>query len=214
MFIVLEGVDGCGKTTQCSLVYDWLVSELGEGSAIRTLEPGGWDGGEAVRALVLNNEFIAPWSEFFLFMADRCEHVERVVRPALSDGRILLCDRYTPSTLAYQFYGDNRYSADTASFVIDSLLPRLALPVPDIVFWLDIDTEDARNRLVSRGKRDLFDLRERSYFDRVAYGYREIMNRPGTAKRLVRVDASLDEQSVFEQIRAVLKPCVESFSPK
>ena len=212
MFIVLEGIDGCGKTTQCGHLYNWLLKELGNDSVLRTLEPGGWDGGSSLRELILNSEFVSLWSEFFLFMADRCEHVERVIRPALGGGKILLCDRYIPSTVAYQFCGDSRFPCDTADFVMDKLLPRLNLPVPDILFWLDIDTEVSRGRLISRGKRDLFDARGREYFERVADGYGRIMKRAGTAVRVERVDASRSEQEVFESLKSVLKSRIERLS--
>ncbi len=212
MFIVLEGIDGCGKTTQCGHLYSWLVKELGCDSVLRTLEPGGWDGGSSLRELILNSEFMSLWSEFFLFMADRCEHVERVIRPAIDAGRVLLCDRYIPSTVAYQFCGDSRFSCDTADFVLDSLLPRLNLPVPDIIFWLDIDTDISRERLISRGKSDLFDSRGREYFERTAEGYRRIMSRAGTAGLVERVDASRSEPEVFESLKSVLKSHIESLS--
>ena len=210
MFIVLEGIDGCGKTTQCGRIYNWLLGELGEEAVVRTLEPGGWDGGSALRSLLLESEFVSPWSEFFLFMADRCEHVERVISPALREGKILLCDRYIPSTVAYQFYGDERLSGETADFVMDKLLPRLDLPVPDIMIWLDIDIETARERLAARGSRDLFESRGRDYFKRVASGYEAIMKRPRTAKRLLRVDASAPEEELFEQLRPIIKLYIEN----
>ncbi|MBR1672990.1 MAG: dTMP kinase, partial [Fretibacterium sp.] len=102
-FITLEGIDGCGKSTQASHLARWLE---GRGWNVeRTFEPGGWNGGRALRSLVLEGEVTGAETELLLFLADRSGHLASVVRPALAAGRAVLCERYSDSTWAYQVGG-------------------------------------------------------------------------------------------------------------
>jgi dTMP kinase len=100
-FIVLEGIDGSGKTTQCRLLAEWL---RGQGvPLIATAEPGGTPLGQRVRSLLLDgSDAISRLAELFLFQASRAQLLEQVIRPALAAGQVVLCDRYTLSTIAYQ----------------------------------------------------------------------------------------------------------------
>ena len=102
MFITFEGIDGCGKSTQARLLFELLNKE---GGAVLTREPGGWEGGGTLRDIVLSGDLRHPWSELFLFMLDRTEHAARVIGPAISEGRHVVCERYHDSTLAYQVWG-------------------------------------------------------------------------------------------------------------
>ena len=101
MFITFEGIDGSGKSTQARSIAGWLYKEAAHGTLL-THEPGGWDGGQVLRNMVLTEGLRHRWSEPYLFMLDRAEHVARVIQPALDSGKIVLCERYHDSTLAYQ----------------------------------------------------------------------------------------------------------------
>jgi dTMP kinase len=211
VFIVFEGIDGCGKTTQSRRLSRWLRDRVGEQGVVATFEPGDWPGGARMREMLLGGDFKSAWSEFFIFMADRCEHVERVVAPALREHRIVVSDRYTPSTIAYQIYGSSGLPADAAGRV--SRLPaEIGLPEPDVVVWLDVGVETARERLGSRTKRDSFDARGAEFFRRVRDGYRALSNAPG-GSRWVTVDASGDEDDVFAEVAARLEPLLLDMPP-
>ncbi len=201
MFIVIEGIDGSGKTTQLAQLQKWFLEELGEMHVVATKEPGGWDGSDCVRECLLNHDFHSSWSEFFLFMMDRCEHVARVVAPSLSQGKTVLSDRYIPSTLAYQLYGNTSVSKCDALFISSELIPRLGFPLADVIFWLDVDVDVARERLLHRGSRNAFDEKGADYYQRVRDGYADIMGRGEFAEHWVRIEADQSERDVFDRIR-------------
>ncbi len=208
MFIVLEGIDGCGKTTQSRRLVEWLRDRAHGREVVATFEPGDWPGGPRVREMLLGGDFESAWSEFFLFMADRCEHACRVITPALRAGKIVVSDRYNPSTIAYQIYGNPNLPDETRRRV--SCLPsEIGLPEPDVVVWLDIDVETAHARLGSREKRDAFDARGEDFFRRVRGGYEALSNEPGA--RWVTVDASQDEDAVFAHVVSALEPLLEDY---
>jgi dTMP kinase len=100
MFVTFEGLDGSGKSTQASLLAEWLEGEGHEVVVAR--EPGGTELGEGIRRLVLNGPEMTPWAEATLFASARTELVERVIRPALDRGACVVCDRYIDSSVAYQ----------------------------------------------------------------------------------------------------------------
>lgn len=204
MFIVLEGIDGCGKTTQSEKIAEWLGERLGRDRVVRTFEPGDWPGGERVRELLLGVGFASAWSEFFLFMADRCEHVARVIAPALAEGCTVVSDRYNQSTVAYQLYG-NGLVPEGAQRDLAMLQSLAGLPEPDVVVLLDIEVGEAKKRLASRGKADSFDARGEDFFERVRGGYSVMMREAGRSA-WIKVDASGDEDAVFSAITRRLEP--------
>ena len=100
-FITFEGIDGCGKTTQLELVNDYLLKK--NYKTIITREPGGHKLGNKLREILLHyDDVVAPRCELYLYLADRAQHIETVIKPALANGVIVLCDRHTDSTIAYQ----------------------------------------------------------------------------------------------------------------
>jgi len=194
MFIVLEGIDGGGKTTQVRRLFGWLEERLGAGCVVSTGEPGGWLGGERVRELILGGGLSTRWGEYFAFMMDRCEHVARVISPALEKGMCVLCDRYSASTLAYQVFSDPDITERTAEYMA-GLSDIIGLPKPDCACLLDIGPDIAASRLAARGKADSFDSRREIFFTRVRAGYDRIMRMsPGA---WMKIDASRDEDAVF-----------------
>ena len=166
MFITLEGIDGCGKSTQARMLYEALGAESG---AVLTREPGGWEGGAALRSMVLGGSLKHPWSEVFLFLLDRAEHAARVITPALEAGRHVICERYHDSTLAYQVWGRGmpleplRGAAALAGF-----------PVPDVTVLFDVEPELALSRVAKRGRPDAFESEGLAFMSRIAEGYRAL----------------------------------------
>jgi dTMP kinase len=198
MFIILEGIDGSGKTTQTARLGEWLSGLLGRERVLVTKEPGGWPGGVAVRRLALGGNLSSAWGEFFLFMTDRCEHVSRVIVPALEKNMCVICDRYTPSTLAYQVLSNPSVGSEAAEYMA-GVSDVIGLPRPDCACLLDIGADTARRRLDARGHPDLFDAKGHDYFERVRAGYDALIKR--FPDGWIKVDASGDESSVFGELK-------------
>ncbi|MFA7652008.1 MAG: dTMP kinase, partial [Synergistaceae bacterium] len=132
MFITFEGIDGSGKSTQASLFWKWLVEDK-KRDALLTREPGGWPGGDVLREIVISGKLKHDWSEAYLFMLDRAEHIASVIQPAIDSGRDIVCERYHDSTLAYQIWGRG-----LPLEIFDELARLSAFPVPDLTILFDI----------------------------------------------------------------------------
>ena len=165
MFITFEGIDGSGKSTQAALFRKWLTEVKGR-DAILTREPGGWPGGSVLREIVVNGSLKHKWSEAYLFLLDRAEHVASVIQPAIDAGRDVVCERYHDSTLAYQIWGRG------LPLDIFVELARLsAFPVPDITVLFDISPKTAMKRVTSRGNPDSFENEGISFMEKIREGY-------------------------------------------
>lgn len=195
-FITIEGIDGCGKSTQSGRLAAWLGAWLGRG-VLRTFEPGGWGGG-ALRSLILGGDVPDDRTELLLFLADRSGHLASVVAPALSEGRIVLCERYSDSTLAYQVWGRGLPERWVAS-LIDSC----NFITPDLTILLDIDPGTAACRLGRRGEADRIEAAGGAFMARVAEGYRELARR--APERFVAVDAAGTEDEVAARIESAVR---------
>ncbi len=195
-FITLEGGEGAGKSTQALLLANALEA-LGV-PVLRTREPGGAPGAEALRDLLLSDR--CAWSapaETLLHFAARAEHVERTIKPALALGTWVVCDRFADSTMAYQGYGQG---ADRA-MIAD--LTRMIGMVPDATFVLDVSAEVAAARLHGRGAAaDRYEREGGAFHSRVAKGFRAIARAdPG---RCVLIDANRTEGEVHAEIMRAL----------
>lgn len=196
--IVFEGVEGCGKTSQIQLTQEWLQSF--ETSVVVTRQPGGTELGLHLRKLLLSAfNSIADRTELLLYAADRSQHVEQIIKPAIQDGAIVLCDRYTHSTTAYQGWGRGLEMnlIDQLNAIATSGLES------DLTFWFDIDVEVGLAR--KRGDGDTFDRIEQETIDfhrRVQQGYTQLYT--SYPERIIRVDASLSKEAVQQQIRDIL----------
>lgn len=164
LFITFEGADGCGKTTQIELL-DKYLQEKGFKTLV-TREPGAKGLGEKLREILLNYDGeVSPNCESFLFLADRAQHVDCVIKPALKKGIIVLCDRHTDSTVAYQGYGrqlDIEQIKNLNKIAVNGLKPDLT-----IVFDIDIETSMQR---VGKTK-DRMESAGTEFFNRVRNGY-------------------------------------------
>ncbi|MGL5082295.1 MAG: dTMP kinase [Microcoleaceae cyanobacterium] len=201
--IVFEGGEGVGKTTQIQQTRDWLkIQKIGSNRPIiTTREPGGTDLGQLLRKLLLEcngDEAIDPRTELLLYAADRAQHVERLLKPMLNQGAIILCDRFTDSTLAYQGYGRG------LSLDLIKQLNHIATGglQGDLILWLDIDVEEGLARTRIRGTLDRMERAELGFHRRVAQGFKELAQ--AHPDRTIRIDASLSPDQVTLEIQQVL----------
>jgi len=200
-FISFEGVDGCGKSTQLRLLGDWLQRQ---GQAVcTTFEPGDTMLGQHIRQLLMHGDAPAPESELFLFLADRAEHVAKVIRPALEHGDWVLCDRYSDSTRAYQLAGRGLGEAED----LESLLAAAEAGVrPECTVWLDLPAEQALARLAGRtaagGSSTRMDEESLDFHQRVQGAFEAIWQRE--PDRVLRVAADQDIEAVQQQVRRAL----------
>ena len=142
LFITFEGGDGCGKTTQINLLDEYLRSKGYK--TLLTREPGSKGLGVKLREILLNYDGdVSPVCESFLFLADRAQHVDCIIKPALEEGTIVLCDRHTDSTVAYQGYGRG---LDLAQIHRLNNIATSGLK-PDLTIVLDVDVETSQKRV-------------------------------------------------------------------
>ena len=207
-FIVLEGIDGCGKTTQLQALRQWLpFSGLMPPSArlIVTREPGGTALGQALRELLLRHFPAtvqpAPTTELLLYAADRAQHVAEVIRPALNRGDWVLCDRFTGSTAAYQGYG-REIDLDVI-YALDRLAAyRLE---PDLTLWLDVSLAESHRRR-SGQLADRIEGEGEEFLGRVADGFRELAEQ----RDWVRVNADQPVADVTKACRDIVHTALET----
>ena len=204
--ITFEGLDGCGKTTQLELEVERL---RGLGHIVTaTKEPGGTAAGQQIREIVLQAAAVplAPLTELALMFAARSQHIEEVILPALELGKLVLCDRFTDSTVAYQGHG--RGVAHDAIMAMDELLCYGVRP--DLTLLLDIDPETAARRTGSRNRaahqtETRFEEEGLEFFRRVRTGYREIARNEPERVRMA------DARGSIAEVRAQVDQAVDEF---
>jgi dTMP kinase len=180
LLISLEGIDGCGKSTQAELIMKRLKNEGLPPVFIR--EPGGTPVGEDIRRVILDNHYsLSLGAELLLYMAARSELTKQVIIPALVSGKIVLCDRFTDSTLAYQGYGGG---ADLKEIRILNRIATRGI-TPALTFIFDLSVEDAINR--RKMKADRMESKDISFHRRVRSGYLQLAC--ADKQRFVVIDA-------------------------
>lgn len=198
MFITFEGGEGSGKT---SVIREVETALLNRGyKVLSTREPGGSRVAEQIRAVILdsqNTEMTAA-TEALLFAASRVQHLEEKVLPALRDGKIVLCDRYVDSSLAYQAYARD-LGFDFVSKVNDFAFRHL----PDITFFLDVEPEIGLKRIRQRDELNRLDKEKLSFHEKVREGYLKLLAM--YPERIVKIDANHNIQTTFSQIMRVLE---------
>ncbi len=185
MFIVFEGIDGTGKSTQAKLLSDWLTQKGIK--HILTREPGGCPSAEDIRKLVLEKCFL-PATDLLLMIAARNEHWHNTIKPALERQEWVICDRYIDSTRIYQ-----GCLADIPQHVIDTIHDLLSLSVkPDHVFILTLDINKAMERIHVRLKKDRYDHFDRAYYKKLHDGFESLGNK-GARYHLIDASRHIDE---------------------
>lgn len=196
LFITFEGIDGCGKTTQLNLLANYLKENGFE--VVITREPGCKGIGEKIRSLLLNSkDDVSSNCEAFLFLADRAQNIDNIIKPAVEKGAIVLCDRHTDSTIAYQGYGrgiDINHLKKLNTLATGDFLPDLTL-----VFDIDVETSqkrvgDVKDRMESIGV---------DFYRKVRNGYLDIaINEPNRVKVINSKDSI---ENIFEQVKSLIK---------
>lgn len=210
--IVFEGVEGCGKTTQLRSLRDWLMVKgwqeiaslaVNTSSAPKflvTREPGGTELGGKLRQLLLDghHQEIQERAELLLYAADRAQHVAELLQPHLARGTIILCDRYTDSTVAYQGKGRG------LSLPLITQLNQVATGglESDLTLWLDVDVEIGLSRTRQRGAADRMEKANLAFHQRVQQGYQELAQTH--PHRIVRIDAGGTPEAVQQQVSQVI----------
>lgn len=194
MFITFEGIEGCGKTTQIELLYTHLAKRGYK--VVKTREPGGTPFGESLRnAFLHTGTKVDPLSELLLFMAMRAQHVEELIRPALKEGSIVLCDRFTDASLAYQGYGRG---IDPG--IIETLNRLTTKGIkPDLTILLNCPVRKGLTRKARSAIMDRFEKEEISFHRRVKKAYEKLAKE--NAERFFSIDGTLDINSIQRTIR-------------
>ncbi len=200
--MTIEGGEGAGKTTQLRRLGGVLTA-LGH-DVLCTREPGGTEGAEALRGFLLDRDHrLSLRAEAMVHFAARLDHVERSIRPALEAGRIVLCDRFSDSTLAYQGYGLGHGDPAILAF-IERLVGLLDLQ-PRLTLILDLPPADARSRLRQRGEAaDRYESLDDAFHARVTEGFRAIAR--GAPDRCVLIPAAGPVETVHQALLAALEP--------
>lgn len=199
-FIVFEGPEGAGKSTQLRL----LAARLERAGVVPvvTREPGGTPTGEAIRALLLDPALaIGPLSEFLLYSASRAEHVDKLIRPALAAGQVVLCDRFVGSSVAYQGHGrglELALIAEVSRYATGDL-------APDLTLLLDLDPAEGLQRVAARGQRDRLEQADLAFHRRVRAGYLAQCRQDASWRLL---DARLSEAALAELIWQQVAPLI------
>lgn len=212
LFITFEGIEGCGKTTQICLLKDHL-KQRGY-AVVVTREPGGTQIGDSMRKMLLDarNTHIDSKTELLLYEASRAQHIKDVIRPALEQGCIVLCDRFTDATLAYQGYAqgiDKDFIESLNRFATDNL-------TPDFTILIDCPAEIGLKRAKDRNettnqevKEDRFEAKSIAFHQKVRLGYLEIAEL--NSNRIYLVDGREDPSIVHQEIRAAILKKMEGY---
>ncbi|OGN62032.1 MAG: dTMP kinase [Chlamydiae bacterium RIFCSPHIGHO2_12_FULL_49_11] len=195
ILITLEGGEGAGKSTLAKKLSEFLMKEKNL-FVVTSREPGGTELGKRIRSILLEKEmaFLTPRSEFLLFQADRAEHVETLILPALEQDMIVIVDRFTDSSLVYQALALGISSTDEYERVCDFATGGL---VPNLTLYLDLDPEIGLARL--SGPKDRIESHHLDFHKQVRAGFQELQKRH--PHRIKQIDANCDPDSVFEEAK-------------
>jgi len=214
--IVFEGVEGSGKTTQIARSQAWLsesglmqqLQAQGLSDLVVTREPGGTELGQQIRQFLLQpTALIQDRAELLLYVADRAQHVEAQLQPQLAAGALILCDRYTDSTVAYQGYGrglDLKQIHQLNQIATGGL-------ESDLTLWFDLDVTVGLARTQRRGAADRIEQSDLAFHQRVQQGFRELA--AAHPQRRVKIDADQSQAEVSVQVQSILKQHLQQWYP-
>jgi dTMP kinase len=201
LFVTFEGIDGSGKSTQLQLCAKAL--EAKGHTVIITRNPGGTQFGEELRQILLHStKTVYPLSELLLFIADRAQHMDEIVLPALQAGKIILCDRHIDSTLAYQGYGRG-LSLDTIQH-----LNQIAIQTqkPDLTLLFDGEPAALAKRVSNRGQSDRLEREKADFHQRVREGFLTLAHQTPQRIKILNALESIDslQAQVLQHIQNAL----------
>ncbi len=230
-FIVFEGTEGAGKSTQLKRLQQWLADSgwlrhLQQSlppevsPMLVTREPGGTDLGQRLRLLLLDSSLteaqgLPSITELLLYAADRAQHVHTTLKPALERGTLILCDRYTASTVAYQGYGRG---LDLGLIGQLNAIATTGL-TPDLTLWLDLDVEKGLHRARQRqpevpelAGKDRMEAADLAFHQRVQQGF--AAQAEANPQHMVRIEAGVAEDQVAAQIQTVMEHKLQQWHPR
>lgn len=194
LFITFEGADGCGKTTQLNLLRQHLENQGFE--VVLTREPGGKGLGEKIRDILLNYDGeVSSQAEAFLFLADRAQNIDVIVKPAVNAGKIVLCDRHIDSTIAYQGYGRG-VDLGRLKMLNDIATKNFK---PDLTYVFDIDVATSQKR-VGKNK-DRMESAGVDFFEKVRKGYLELAEQE--PDRVKVIGAADTVENIFKKVKEI-----------
>lgn len=201
-FITLEGLEGAGKSTQANLLYNSLLKK--SYPVVKTREPGGTDLGDTIRSILADKVFsnMAPLTEALLFSAARYEHIDKLILPALQEGKIIICDRFADATVAYQCFGRglDLELIDQVNFIATRGIK------PDLTFFLDIEPEKGFLRVTERIKSlkqelDRIEKEENEFFLKVRKGYLYLAKKEPERFKVVKAEGGIEE--IYKKIEEI-----------
>lgn len=203
LFVTLEGSDGCGKSTQIDRLKGWLERRGYEVALTR--EPGGCPISERIREVILSldSKGMSAECEALLYAASRAEHVREVIEPALKSGKIVICDRFLDSSIAYQAYG--RELGEDLVRQINA--PAVGALKPDVTLLLRLDRATARARMAKGAPPDRLESEREDFFERVARGFEAV--RDADPERVHVIDASRSIEEVAQDIREIVGEAIQ-----
>jgi dTMP kinase len=199
IFITVEGSDGAGKGSNIEVIRDWFESR--SRAVVLTREPGGTQLGEKIRNLLLdkNSSPVSAMAELLLMFAARAQHIEEVIQPALTEGRVVISDRFTDASFAYQGGGRGLtlIKVEQLKILVQADLQ------PDLTLLLDVPVNVGLARIVNRGESDRFDTETLDFKTRVRESYLQLAkNEPN---RIVNINADRTLESVQQEIKVILE---------
>lgn len=208
-FITFEGIDGSGKSTQLRALVETLRAQGHD--VVATCEPGGTSLGQALRKAFLDTDgSVAPTAELLLFAADRAQHIEHLIRPAILDGKIIISDRYADATRAYQGAGRG-FDRDLIETIIEIATGGLR---PDLTLFFDIPVERALERTSRRrpGARNRMDGESADFYTRVRKAYLDLADAEPARFRVVDADREVDV--IASDVMKLVKECISGCSAR
>lgn len=198
-FITIEGIEGAGKSTAISVISEYLKNAGLE--IVITREPGGTEIAEAIRKILLihHNEKMEIDTELLLFFASRAQHIAQVIKPALFAGKVVLCDRFTDASFAYQCGG--RGIAEEKVATLETWVHHDLQP--DLTILMDLPVEIGMQRAVSRGELDRFEVEQCQFFAKIRAYY--LKRAQKFVQRFRVIDASLPIEQVTQNLRDLIK---------
>ncbi|MCK4307375.1 dTMP kinase [candidate division WOR-3 bacterium] len=203
LFISFEGIEGSGKSTQAERLYKWLKSKGYD--CVFTKEPGGTPVSEKIRNILLDtkNDKLSELAELFLYLADRAQHIKEVIEPALSNGKIVITDRFSDSTLAYQGKG-RRIKEEQVKPMNEIATDGI---VPDLTILIDILPVEGLKRIK---RKDRIELESEDFYQRIRQEYLKIAKE--NPDRVKVFDGTLPPEKIEKNIREVINPLLKEIN--